>query len=98
MISVKQLSTKQSKTSLGKFIRALFSKETPTYIKAIVGLAVGYTLFPIDALPDVLGVLGYADDAAVIALLTNIAMTLLDNHNNNQAEEIARDFETVDHE
>lgn len=91
---MKQKQTKYSKVTLGKFIRALFSKETPTYIKAIVGLAVAYTVFPIDALPDILGVVGLVDDAAVIGVLTTIAMTLLDNYN-KQAVEITRDFEEM---
>lgn len=76
--------TKDSKMTLTKFIRALFSRETPNYIKAIVGLAAVYTVFPIDILPDILGPIGFADDAAVIGLLTTIAMTLLDNYNNKE--------------
>jgi len=94
VFSMKQKQTKYSKVTLGKFIRALFSKETPTYIKAIVGLAVAYTVFPIDALPDILGVVGLVDDAAVIGVLTTIAMTLLDNYN-KQTVEITRDFEEM---
>lgn len=85
---------KTSKRNLGTFIRALFSKETPTYIKAIVGVAVAYTVFPIDVLPDFLGIFGFADDAAVIGILTTLAMNLLDNYNKQPAE-IDRDFEEV---
>lgn len=86
--------TKNSKTTLGKFIRALFSKETPVYIKAIVGAAVAYTVFPIDVLPDFLGVVGLVDDAAVLGVLTTVAMTLLDNHN-SKTPKTDRDFEEV---
>lgn len=71
---------KKSKVSLSKFIRALFQKETPTYIKAVIGLALAYTVFPIDVLPDILGPIGFADDAAILGLLTTVAMKLLDNH------------------
>lgn len=98
MILVKQTQTKNSKTTLGKFVRALFSKETPVYIKAIVGAAVAYTVFPLDVLPDFLGVVGLVDDAAILTVLTTIAMTLLDNHNNNdinETPETDRDFEEV---
>lgn len=91
---MKHKQTKHSKTTIGKFIRALFSKDTPTYIKAIVGLAVAYTVFPIDVLPDILGIVGFADDAAVIGVLTTIAMTLLDNYNNQEVETV-RDFEEI---
>lgn len=30
---------KTSKTTLGKFVKALFKKETPLYIKGMVGVA-----------------------------------------------------------
>ena len=43
-------------------------------------LALIYTLFPLDVLPDIFGILGFADDAAVIGVLTTIAMKLLDNY------------------
>lgn len=93
---MKQKTAKNSKTTLGKFIRALFSKDTPAYIKGIVGLAVAYTIFPIDVLPDILGLVGFMDDAAVIGVLTTIAMTLLDNHNSKEVQtETVRDFEEV---
>lgn len=70
---------KTTKTTLGKFIRALFKKETPTYIKGIVAVALAYTIFPVDVLPDIFGPFGFVDDAAVIGLLTTVAMSLLDN-------------------
>lgn len=73
-----------SKMTLGRFFRALFEKETPKYIKVIVGLALTYTIFPIDVLPDILGPLGFADDAAVMGVLTTIAMGLLDYYYDRQ--------------
>jgi len=94
MILMKRAQAKDSKTTLGKFIRALFSKETPVYIKAIVGAAVAYTVFPIDVLPDFLGVLGYVDDAAILTVLTTIAMTLLDKHE-EKTPKMDRDFEEI---
>lgn len=77
---MKQKQSNESEMSLTKFIRALFSKDTPIYIKAIVGVAVAYTVLPIDVLPDIFGLLGFADDAAVIGILTTLAMNLLDNY------------------
>ncbi|WP_233487702.1 YkvA family protein [Aerococcus sp. 1KP-2016] len=70
-----------SKMNIRTFIKALFNKETPTYIKAISGMALLYTIFPADVLPDIFGPLGFVDDAAVIGILTTVAMTLLENHN-----------------
>lgn len=91
---MKRMKSKNSEMNLRKFIGALFSKETPRYIKGIVGLAMAYTVFPIDLLPDILGVVGLVDDAAVIGVLTTIAMSLLDNHN-NQKIKVAQDVEEV---
>lgn len=102
---MKQKKKRTSKMTLTKFIRALFSKETPGYIKMIIGLAVAYTVLPIDAIPDFLGVVGLVDDAAIVGVLTTIAMTLLDNYNQksqpetvsvNDFKESDRDFEEVD--
>jgi len=95
-MSMKQNKKKSSKMTLSKFIRALFSKDTPNYIKLIIGVAVAYTVFPVDVLPDIFGPLGYADDAAVIGLLTTIAMTLLDNYNDHyKSVKTAPDVEEV---
>lgn len=78
-----------SKLTLGKFLKALFNKETPTYIKAITGMALAYTIFPADVLPDIFGPLGFVDDAAVIGVLTTVAMSLLDNYNEKQTTQTA---------
>jgi len=94
---MKQHKKKNSKMTLRKFIRALFSKDTPNYIKLIIGIAVAYTVFPVDALPDIFGPLGFADDAAIIGLLTTVAMTLLDNYNDhNKTVKTVPDAEEVD--
>lgn len=77
---------KNSEMTLGRFVRALFEKGTPKYIKLMVGLALAYTIFPLDILPDILGPLGFADDAAVMAALTSIAMKLLDNYYDKQMQ------------
>lgn len=66
--------------SLPKLVKGLFSKTTPNYIRLIIGIALAYTFMPIDMLPDLLGPLGFADDMAVIGLLTSIAMHLLEQH------------------
>lgn len=83
--------TKSSKTSIMTLVTALFEKETPLYIKGTVALALAYTVFPIDVLPDVLGPLGLVDDAAVIGVLTTIAMALLNNYYEKQTEAFQTD-------
>jgi uncharacterized membrane protein YkvA (DUF1232 family) len=49
-----------------------FDKETPFSAKATLIAAIGYFILPIDAIPDVLPVIGFTDDAAVLAAAIKI--------------------------
>ncbi len=62
---------------LGLYVKSLFKKETPGYIKLIAGLGLAYTFFPLDVLPDFFGLVGIVDDAAVMSILTTAGMSLL---------------------
>ncbi len=44
-----------------------FDRDTPLQVKATLVAAIAYFVLPIDAIPDVLPVLGFTDDAAVLA-------------------------------
>jgi uncharacterized membrane protein YkvA (DUF1232 family) len=44
-----------------------FDKETPLSVKATLAAAIAYFVLPVDAVPDVLPVIGFTDDAAVLA-------------------------------
>jgi uncharacterized membrane protein YkvA (DUF1232 family) len=44
-----------------------FDHNTPLQVKATLVGAIAYFVLPIDAIPDVLPVLGFTDDAAVLA-------------------------------
>ena len=63
-----------------------FDHATPLKVKAALLGALAYFVMPIDALPDLLPLLGYADDAAV--LLT--ALRLVDAHIRPEHREAAR--------
>jgi uncharacterized membrane protein YkvA (DUF1232 family) len=41
--------------------------KTPTWAKTVIYGALGYFIFPIDAIPDISPVVGYADDLGVLA-------------------------------
>jgi uncharacterized membrane protein YkvA (DUF1232 family) len=41
--------------------------ETPLRVKAVLTAAIAYFVLPIDAVPDILAGLGFADDASVLA-------------------------------
>jgi uncharacterized membrane protein YkvA (DUF1232 family) len=43
-----------------------FDRETPLQVKAALVGALAYFVLPTDAIPDVLPILGYSDDAAVL--------------------------------
>jgi uncharacterized membrane protein YkvA (DUF1232 family) len=44
-----------------------FDRDTPLPVKATLAAAIAYFVLPIDAIPDVMPVLGFTDDAAVLA-------------------------------
>ena len=44
-----------------------FDRETPLPVKATLIGAIAYFVLPVDAIPDVLPVIGFTDDAAVLA-------------------------------
>jgi uncharacterized membrane protein YkvA (DUF1232 family) len=44
-----------------------FDRETPRHVQAALIGALAYFVLPFDAIPDMLPVLGYTDDAAVLA-------------------------------
>ena len=63
-----------------------FDRGTPAHVKATLVGAIAYFVLPIDAIPDVLPVLGFTDDAAVLAT----AIKLVANHISPLHREAAR--------
>jgi uncharacterized membrane protein YkvA (DUF1232 family) len=63
-----------------------FDRDTPLQVKATLVAAIAYFVLPIDAIPDVLPVLGFTDDAAVLAT----AIKLVANHISPLHREAAR--------
>ena len=48
--------------------------DTPVWAKTTIVAALGYFIFPIDAIPDVVPLVGYSDDLGVLALaVTTVA-------------------------
>lgn len=59
----------------------LVDPSTPPWAKALIVAALGYFIFPLDAIPDVLFPIGFTDDAAVIsAALVGVRMIIKDEH------------------
>jgi uncharacterized membrane protein YkvA (DUF1232 family) len=58
-----------------------FDRATPLQVKATLVGAIAYFVLPIDAIPDVLPVLGFTDDAAVLATAVKlVASHILPEH------------------
>jgi uncharacterized membrane protein YkvA (DUF1232 family) len=63
-----------------------FDRTTPIQVKAALLGALAYFVLPFDLVPDILPVLGYADDAAVLAT----ALRLVASHIRPEHREAAR--------
>lgn len=63
---------KQKGRALRQEIHAIYlackDPRTPWYAKALAGCIVGYTLSPIDLIPDFIPVLGYVDELILLPL------------------------------
>jgi len=63
-----------------------FDRQTPLHVKAALIGAIAYFVLPCDFIPDVLPVIGYSDDAAVLAA----ALKLVSSHMTPDHREAAR--------
>jgi uncharacterized membrane protein YkvA (DUF1232 family) len=74
-----------------------FDKETPRHVQAALLGAVAYFILPFDFVPDMLPVLGFTDDAAVLATaLRMVASHITDDHRQAARAALKRGVETVD--
>ena len=64
--------------------------ETPTAAKGMMLAALAYFVLPADALPDILPVIGFTDDAAVFAALMEILGSTLKPRNKEAAQAFLR--------
>ncbi|MEH2504904.1 MULTISPECIES: YkvA family protein [unclassified Bradyrhizobium] len=63
-----------------------FDKETPRHVQAALIGAVAYFILPLDFMPDVMPLLGFTDDAAVLAT----AIRLVASHITQEHRDAAR--------
>ena len=70
------------KEVIEKALRLYYAAEdpnTPTWAKTVIYGALGYLIFPLDALPDVTPMVGYTDDFGVLAAaIATIALYITD--------------------
>ncbi|MCE9614212.1 MAG: DUF1232 domain-containing protein [Lentisphaerae bacterium] len=63
--------------------------KTPAWAKGVVAAALGYLIFPLDAIPDLTPFAGYADDAgAIAAALAAIAMRINKRHRDQASAQL----------
>ena len=65
---------------------AAFDRQTPLQVKAALLGALAYFVLPVDAMPDILPMLGYTDDALVLVT----ALRMVSGHIRKEHREAAR--------
>ncbi len=60
--------------------------QTPRHVKVTLFGAIAYFVLPIDAIPDILPVLGFTDDAAVLATAIKLVTDHITPHHREQAK------------
>lgn len=69
-----------------------FDRQTPLQVKATLVAAIVYFVLPLDAIPDVMPVLGFTDDAAVLATAINLVSTYINPVHRQAAKDMLRSF------
>ncbi|AGA24489.1 YkvA family protein [Singulisphaera acidiphila] len=71
----------------------LLDPKTPLWVKGIVGAALAYFILPLDAIPDLLPLAGFSDDAGVLAAaLTAVSAHITDEHRARAREWMATEI------
>ena len=79
---VKKAGRKVVETALTLFY-CMQDRDTPYWAKAVIAGMLGYFISPIDAIPDILGPIGYTDDLGVfMAAMGTIGVYIKPEHKN----------------
>lgn len=68
-------------------------RETPLRVRGILLAALGYFVLPIDAVPDVLAVIGFTDDIAVLTTAFALINRHIKEHHYEAADRVLADDE-----
>jgi uncharacterized membrane protein YkvA (DUF1232 family) len=71
--------TKTIKDQLSYYRALAKDTRTPTLSKWLIGIAIVYTVSPIDIIPDFIPILGYLDDLIIVPGLIYCAVLLIPN-------------------
>jgi uncharacterized membrane protein YkvA (DUF1232 family) len=73
-----------------------FDRETPRHVQASLLAAIAYFILPFDFIPDMLPVLGFTDDAAVLAtVIRMVAAHIKPEHRDAARAALKRGLETA---
>jgi uncharacterized membrane protein YkvA (DUF1232 family) len=74
-----------------------FDKETPRHVQASLLGAIAYFVVPVDFMPDVMPVLGFTDDAAILATaIRMVASHITPEHREAARAALKRSVETAE--
>jgi uncharacterized membrane protein YkvA (DUF1232 family) len=74
-----------------------FDRDTPRHVQMTLIGAIGYFVLPLDAMPDVLPLLGFGDDATVLAGAVRLVIThITPAHRDAASSAIARGLNAPD--
>ena len=72
-----------------------FDRHTPFQVKASLVAAIAYFVLPFDAIPDVLPILGFTDDAAVLAAAIRMVAGAIAPDHRQFAREKLQEFKSA---
>lgn len=75
-----------------KLYYAASSKQTPIGIKALIYGALGYFIFPVDLVPDIIPIVGFADDLVALGVAIASASAYITPEVKQQAVEKLEDW------
>jgi len=74
-----------------------FDKQTPRHVQAALLGAVAYFILPLDFMPDMMPLLGFTDDAAILATaIRMVAGHITQEHRNAARAALKRGIDTAD--
>ncbi len=93
---IKRFATKAGKEVIERALILYFcflDGDTPAWAKGVIVAALGYFISPVDAIPDVTPVVGYADDlGALIGAAAAVAVHIKKEHMNKAKEKLVEWF------
>ena len=73
----------------GAVLRLLTDERAPTFPRIVAVLAVLYVLLPIDAIPDIIPILGWLDDLGVVGLAFGYVLTQAAKFEKSRLEQLS---------